>query len=130
MMFRFSPPYALLALLLFLVELAIALFVKDNLIRPFVGDLLVVVLLYCLAATFVQCRPWLLALGVLAFAWLIEWGQYFQLVTLLGLQDNRLARIVIGSTFDPLDLLAYSLGALLAAVLASRFGRVRDKKRS
>jgi len=56
--------------------------------------------------------PWL-AFSVLLFAFAIEFGQYWGLVDKLGLGGNRLARIVIGSHFDPLDLVAYFVGYLI-----------------
>jgi hypothetical protein len=51
--------------------------------------------------------------GISLFAFAVELGQYFDLVTMLGLQHNRLARIIIGTTFDVRDLLAYAVGGLL-----------------
>jgi len=38
--------YALATIAIFLIELLIALFVRDRFIRPYVGDMLVVVLIY------------------------------------------------------------------------------------
>lgn len=96
---------------MFLVELVIALFVRDAFIRPFVGDALVVVLLYLFFRSFLVCDKAKLVTGVLIFAWAVEMGQYFDLVGILGLQENRVARVVIGSTFDVMDLLAYTVGA-------------------
>ena len=59
-----------------------------------------------------RCKP-ILALSVLLFAYSLETMQYFKLVQLLGLQHSKLARIVIGTAFEWLDLLAYTLGILL-----------------
>lgn len=111
--------------LLFFIEVLIARFAPSGFIRGFVGDVLVVILLFCMARSFVPVvnakgesinlfwrTPWL-ALGVLFFAFGIEFGQYWGLVDKLGLGGNRLARIVIGSHFDPLDLLAYFIGYLI-----------------
>lgn len=109
----FNKYYALLAVLLFGVELVIALWVHDTLIRPFIGDVLVVMLLLCLLRTVIQINNQCLILGVLIFSYAVEIGQYFQLAQWLGLAQYPIARIVIGSTFDGMDLLAYTLGALL-----------------
>jgi hypothetical protein len=109
----FNKHYALLAVLLFGVELAIALWVHDTLIRPFIGDVLVVMLLFCLLRAIIQINNNRLILAVLIFSYVVEIGQYFQLAHLLGLAQYPIARIVIGSTFDAMDLLAYTLGALL-----------------
>ncbi|HKX30403.1 MAG TPA: DUF2809 domain-containing protein [Blastocatellia bacterium] len=113
MKYRFDQRYALLSLGLFLVEVGIALFIKDRLIRPFVGDMLVVILIFTVSRTFIETGPVRLACGVLIFAYAIEIGQYFNLVSRLGLQHHRLARIAIGTTFDLRDLLAYTVGILL-----------------
>ena len=95
----------------FLTELVIALFVRDAFIRPFVGDVLVVVLLYLFFRAFLVCGKAKLVAGVLLFAWAVEVGQYMNLVAILGLQECRVARVVIGSTFDVMDLVAYTVGA-------------------
>lgn len=112
----FSRRHALLALLLFGIELLIGTQLDDAFIRPFVGDLLVVVLIYCLLRTLLAIPCYPLAIGVLLFATLVETGQYFHLADRLGLGHIRLARIIIGSTFDPKDLLAYLLGTVLIMV--------------
>lgn len=113
----FNKHYALLAVLLFGIELAIALWVHDTLIRPFIGDVLVVILLFCLLRVVIQINNQHLILAVLIFSYAVEIGQYFQLAQLLGLAQYPIARIMIGSTFDSMDLVAYTLGALLLAVI-------------
>ena len=112
-MFHFQKKYLLLALLLFAVEVLIALFVRDRWIRPLGGDFLVVILLYCLLKSVWKAPVRTVALSVLLFAYTLETMQYFKLVQLLGLQHSKLARIVIGTAFEWLDLLAYTLGILL-----------------
>ncbi|MCE9599676.1 MAG: DUF2809 domain-containing protein [Spirochaetia bacterium] len=83
-------------------------------IRGFLGDCLIVVLLYCLIKAVRAFTPKRLAIGVLLFAFAIEGLQYLKLVHLLGLSGNKLAQLTLGSVFDPLDLLAYTLGAGIA----------------
>ncbi|MGS0730155.1 ribosomal maturation YjgA family protein, partial [Shewanella sp. 0m-11] len=85
---------------------------NDGFIRPFIGDLLVVIWMFLLLASFINLSPIKLSVSVLILAYSIEIAQYFKLVNLLGLQNNSFARTVIGSTFDWLDFLAYSLGWL------------------
>lgn len=116
---------ALLALLLFVVDLTIAVFINDAFIRPFLGDVLVVMLLFYLCKTFVSGRELALIVAVLLFSFAVEIGQYFRLAELLGLMDCKVARIVIGSTFDAKDLLAYAIGAALLLV-STRFHRSCD----
>ncbi|PZV02367.1 MAG: DUF2809 domain-containing protein [Leptolyngbya sp.] len=125
-MFRFNSKYCYLAVLLFLVETAIAIFLDDRIIRPLVGDILVVALIYCFIKAFWRIQPVPAALGVFAFACVVEGLQYLQLVDRLGLRDNRLIATVIGTTFDSKDILAYAIGAALVLVVEYRpvvFGR-------
>ena len=46
-MLTFNPRYFLVAVALFITEVLIALYVRDDFIRPYVGDFLVVILVYC-----------------------------------------------------------------------------------
>lgn len=119
-MSKFSAKYFCLAVLLFLIEAAIAIFLDDRIIRPLVGDILVVVLIYCFIKAFWQIRPITAALGVFAFACLIEGLQYLQLIDRIGLRDNRLIATVLGTTFDRKDMLAYAIGAALVLVAEYR----------
>lgn len=110
MIFKFNRRYFLHACLLLVILVLIALFVHDAFIRPFVGDILVVLWMYLVLRAILNWQIKTVAICVLIFAYSVEIGQYFNLVDLLGLQQYRAARIIIGSTFDWLDLLAYSLG--------------------
>ena len=83
--FRFHKGYFGWSVLLFLTEVIIAVFVHDNFVRPYVGDLLVVILLYCFLKSFVDIRVEKAALYVLVFSFAIEGLQYFHIVRLLGL---------------------------------------------
>jgi len=112
-MFRFQKTYFLLALLLFVVEVLIAAFAHDRFIRPIVGDFLVVIFLYCLVQSFFKTLYLKVALAVLLFSYLVEVSQYFHLINYLGLERSRLAHLVLGSGFEWVDLLAYTLGILL-----------------
>ncbi|MFC3914157.1 DUF2809 domain-containing protein [Pseudaeromonas sharmana] len=113
MQFRFNRQSAVIAFGLLMVEIAIALWVHDSVVRPFIGDVLVIGLLYFLLRSVVCVRHRTLVYGIWLFAIAIEVAQGLGLVSHLGLNDSRLARIVLGTTFDPLDMLAYTLGAAL-----------------
>ena len=97
-------------MILFLVEVFIALFVHDNFIRPFFGDVLVVILIYCFIKSFINSPVVVTAVAVLLFAYAIEVLQYFNIIKVLGLQNSAIARILIGTSFEWTDLLAYALG--------------------
>ena len=54
---------------------------------------------------------------VLLFSYLVEVLQYFNFVEIIGLQDNKLARIVIGTSFSWWDILFYTLGILFVILV-------------
>ena len=106
--------YAIAAVLLLLIEIAIALFVHDRFVRPYLGDVLVVILIYCSVKSVKPSLPWRsTAIAVLLFAFAIEGLQYMKLVRLLGLQHSRLARTIIGTDFAWTDMWCYVAGIAL-----------------
>ena len=119
-MLKFNRKYLLIALLIFVVEVLIALYVHDRFIRPYIGDMLVVILLYCLLKAFFDLPVMKAAIGVLVFSFAIEIMQYFRAVELLSLEDNKLARVVIGTSFAWEDFLAYTMGILVVIIVEKR----------
>lgn len=111
-MFTFNKKYFILTIVLLIIEVLIALFVRDRFVRPYVGDFLVVILIYCAVRTVLKASTWKIALGVLLFSYLVETLQYFQLIERLGLENNSIARTVMGYGFEWLDLIAYTLGII------------------
>ncbi len=110
MKFQFDFKSLIIFISLFIIEIIIAK--TSGFIRHTVGDYLVVILLYYFVKTFVNVAPKKLAVAILIFSFSIEILQYFKLVELLGLQNNKLANIIIGSTFSFGDLIAYTLGII------------------
>lgn len=125
MTFTFSLKYLLLTVILFFIELAIALFVEDKIIRPYIGDTLVVCLIYCFIRIFLQTDPWKIALGVLLFAFTIETLQYFDYVKLLGLEKNRILSVAMGRDFAWNDFIAYFGGFLLIILCEKIYERYK-----
>ena len=115
-MLQFHKGYFLLALVLFITEVLIALYVHDAIVRPYIGDVLVVMLIYCFVKSFLNVRVLACALWVLLFAYFIEFTQYLKLVNLLGLQHSKLASTVMGTSFAWADMLAYTLGTIIILV--------------
>jgi Protein of unknown function (DUF2809) len=115
--------YAIAAVILFATEVVIALFVHDAFIRPYVGDVLAVALVYTAlrAVTPLGTVP---AIAItLTIALLIEVAQALNLLGALGLGGNQLARIVLGGVFDWLDLAAYAAGACAMLVVETLLSR-------
>ncbi|ASZ11204.1 DUF2809 domain-containing protein [Chitinophaga pendula] len=117
MKFRFSFLYLSLTILLLVTEVLIAVYVHDDFVRPYMGDFLVVILLYCFVRSFLQAPLIPVALAVLAFSYLIETLQYFNVVKLIGLAHSRIANIVIGNYFTWVDIICYTLGIAFTILL-------------
>jgi hypothetical protein len=107
-----NKKYLALAASLLIIEVLIALYVHDEIIRPYGGDFLVVILLYCFLKSFITIKTEIAGIIVLVFAYFIETMQYFNIVDQLGLQNNSMARTIIGTFFTFTDILAYTLGTL------------------
>jgi hypothetical protein len=125
-MFKFNIYYFIAFVILFIGEVLIALYAHDEFVRPLLGDFLVVIMLYCLVKSVVKKQEFEIGLFVLIFAYLVELGQYYQLVKLVGLGDNQLANIVFGNFFSWVDIVMYTLGIML--VLSFEYLRLKDLK--
>ena len=119
-MFRFHLKYFLIFISIFIVEVSIALFSKDNYIRPYFGDYLVIFLVYYFLLSFINVDKNKIALGVLVFAFTVEIIQYFQVLSYFNLEKNRILRIVAGNTFSFEDLFIYTL-AVLTIIFFNRY---------
>jgi hypothetical protein len=116
-MFKFNLKYFALTVLLFITEVLIALYMRDAFIRPYGGDVLVGILIYCFVKSFLNTPMVPTALVVLVFCYTIEILQYFHYVELLGLQNSKLARTVLGVGFSWIDMLCYTAGMLIVFLM-------------
>lgn len=116
----FNKTYFLLFTGLFLIEFAIAYFLKDGFIRHTFGDFLVVIMLYCLFRSFLNIKPKPTALLVLLIAFVIEFLQLTNFLEDFGLENNIYAKIILGSTFQITDLIAYSLGIITVLIIENK----------
>jgi hypothetical protein len=109
--------YFIATVILFFTEVFIALFINDNFIRPYFGDTLVVILIYCFIKSFFTFSVVPTAIGVLLFSYFIETLQYIKIVHKLGWQGNKLASTVIGTAFAWEDIFAYTAGIIMILLL-------------
>ncbi|MCM4158888.1 DUF2809 domain-containing protein [Antarcticibacterium flavum] len=112
-MLRFHPVYFLLTILFLTIEIIIAVYVNDRIIRPYLGDMLVVILIYCFVRTFLRMGVNSAILLVLGIAFVVEVLQYFNLIKFLEFQDSALAKTILGNTFSYEDLGMYLLGGFV-----------------
>jgi len=98
------------------VEVFIGSFVHDRFVRPFIGDVLVVILIYAFIRIFIPDKVRLLPFYVFIFAVAVELLQLIRIVEVLGLQDNRLMSTIIGTSFDIRDILCYFVGCAICGI--------------
>lgn len=119
-MFKIHKKYLIASIILFLVEVLIAIYVHDKIIRPYIGDVLVVVLMYCFINSIVSFNKIKVGVFVLLFSFLVELLQLLNLVKWLGLEKNKLACVIIGNSFSWIDILCYIVGILLVFILEQK----------
>lgn len=124
-MFYVNKKYLFLTLALLVTEVIIVLFVHDGFIRSYVGDFLVVILIYCFLQTFSNFSAQTVAFSVLIFAYALEGLQYFNWLHRLGWQRSALATIVLGNSFAWADVLAYTLG-IMTVIWLEKIGRQKN----
>lgn len=114
MKLQFSLKYLLLTVFIFLVEVLIATKLSHIFfVRAYLGDAIVVMLLYTFVKSFVKVNNEKLILGILIFSFLIEFAQYFNIAEKLGFRPGSLMYIVIGNSFSWIDNLCYAIGCLI-----------------
>lgn len=119
-MLSFNKDYFLLSITIFCIELFIALFVNDRIVRPYIGDVLVVILLYCFIKAFFEIRVFIAAIIVLLFSFTVEFLQSINIVEQLGLENSTFATTIIGTSFSWIDLVAYIIGIGLILIVEKR----------
>ncbi|WP_293339852.1 DUF2809 domain-containing protein [Microcoleus sp. CAWBG58] len=119
-MLYFNRKYFYFALILFFIEIVIAIFFRDKFVRYFLGDLLVVIFLYCFIMSWLRIESTKVAFSVIIFSFVIETLQYFNILNALGWENNQIAIIILGNSFDAMDLVAYTAGIAIVLWLENR----------
>ena len=117
MIFLLNKHYLKLTILLFIAEVLIAVYLKTGFIRYTVGDFLSVILLYYFFKSFLNIKPFKLAISVLIFAFFIEYLQLINILKWLNLENYELLKIILGSTFQISDLVAYTFGIITVLII-------------
>jgi len=125
-----NPRATLWVIGLFIVEVLIALYVHDWLIRPYGGDVLAALLVYVAFRVITQ-RTSSTRLAIAAFATgaCLEIFQACQLPERLGLTHNAILRVAVGTTFQWGDLIAYAIGASMAWFIDEKTSFIRRRLR-
>ena len=104
--------FIILSVILLTVEVLIALYVHDDFIRPYFGDTLVVILVYCVIRSVFPDGIRFLSVYVFLFACFVEFLQYLKFIEIIGLQNIRFFSTLLGTSFSWLDILSYLGGAV------------------
>ena len=104
--------YILISNVLIGVEFIIGLFVHDRIVRPYVGDIIVVVILYAIVRAILPEIKHFLSAYVFIFAFAYEFTQMLPLVDVLGIQ-NGFMRALMGTSFSWVDIACYLIGCAL-----------------
>jgi hypothetical protein len=99
--------------LLIITEILIGMY-ATGWIRNYLGDVLVVVLLYALFRSISPNKPkkwYIVPTCILLFSFMVEFLQLWGFCDRFGI-TNRLLRIIIGTGFSYLDLLSYTIGII------------------
>ncbi|MFI0430998.1 DUF2809 domain-containing protein [Mariniflexile sp. HMF6888] len=117
MTLKLNKTYLTVTITLLIVEVLIATFLKSGFIRHTFGDYLVVILMYCFFKSFIKGKHFYIAMGVLAFSFAIEFSQLVNILKPLSLQNSHSAKLILGSTFQFSDLVAYTLGIVTVLIV-------------
>ncbi len=121
--------FAACAVLLLVLEIIIGLFIHDSFVRPYLGDTLVVILLWCIVRTVIPDKCIWLSGAIFLFAVLVEISQIIPLCDLLGI-ENRLFRVLMGTSFAWGDIIAYFAGCTVTAAVDLILWRHRKKNKT
>lgn len=117
--FKFHWGFFAATILLFIVEVLIAMYVR-GFVRNYVGDVLVVILIYSFFRSFYRGMQYKLPVYVFLFALLIEIGQACHLVERLSLAPGSVMSIVIGTSFSWWDIVCYAVGGAVCFLFESK----------
>ncbi|PLB18053.1 MAG: DUF2809 domain containing protein [Flavobacteriaceae bacterium FS1-H7996/R] len=73
--------------------------------------------MYCFFKSFIKGNHFYIAMGVLAFSFAIEFLQLVNILKPLNLQNSHSAKLILGSTFQFSDLVAYTLGIITVLIV-------------
>ena len=111
-------------MLLLGIEILIGLY-ATGWIRNYLGDVLVVVLIYTIIRTIRPVKPekwYILPTAILIFAFAVEFLQLWGICDRFGI-TNKLLRIIIGTGFSVGDLASYAIGVLPCYVVEFKINK-------
>lgn len=110
-----------------LCVLIVVSFSHKPVVRGFLGDSIVIVLIFYFIKGIHDFNSFKLMLFTLLLSFIVEFMQFLHIAEVLGLENNMLFRLVFGSVFDVMDLVAYTIGACLSLIIDAATGKILDK---
>jgi hypothetical protein len=107
-----NKTFFFIVIILLLIEILIATVFKTTFLRPVFGDYLVVILMYSFLRALTPIQPLTIGIAVLLLAYLIEAGQLIDIHSIIEIPKNTMTQMTLGTAFDWLDILAYTLGVI------------------
>ena len=105
--------WSVIGIIVLVMEIYIAIFIKGGFIRHYIGDVLATAMLYAFGRAVFRVAPINLAICVFVISLFIEAAQYLKILEILGVKSSIL-RIIFGGTFDWTDIICYLAGCILA----------------
>lgn len=105
--------YIFLTIILLIIELFIGMFINDSLIRPYLGDILVMPLIFCFFKIFIKGHYIKTCLITFLIGITAEFLQLLKITEFLGISKNSVMGIILGSTFDLKDIFCYLIGSFI-----------------
>lgn len=119
-------PYIILFVILVGIEVCIGVFYFNHFIRSYVGDVIIVWVLYCLFRIIFPERfnSYAVAVGILIFSFIVEFLQKAHIVDILGI-ENQFLRILIGTSYATEDLWSYAAGTAVTILGIWTYRRIK-----
>ena len=108
------------------IEILIALFVHDDFIRPYVGDIIVIAVIYYFVRIFFPDGLKYLLLYIFAFSVMIEFAQLLELTKLVS-GNNRFLEILLGTFFSVWDIVCYAAGFIIVGIIETVIKKQQGK---
>jgi len=119
-MLKFNYKNFAIFLVLFIIEVIIALYITQHFIRHTLGDYLCAIMLFFFIKSLVKMKSFYVAITILLIAYTVEFLQLTPMLTYLNVEENSVIRIILGTTFSITDLVAYTLGVITVFLIDKR----------
>lgn len=109
--------YLIIFIIIFMVEVFIGAYSHSGIIRNYVGDILVIPVMYFFIRIIYPKRIRKLPYILFLFAVIVEILQYMKINNILGIEGSSLLGILLGSTGDIKDILCYFIGTIIIIII-------------